>query len=574
MMQLDQSKEETAMHTHPKRLIAVAAAAVIAVAMPAVAQYQVDRSRANDANPRAGSGGFNNAGERARPWETQNDIVYGNVTGGKQFRDQVGSRDPFAFRGQTAGVPSDNFVRDSAGVTTNGFATYNAQQTRAYYGDSRAAPPPVGFVQVPGGGGYVPPRPSAWNSVDPRTSSLSDRPEYLLRSDAFNMAGPVDTVYAPNAVTVSPVFRGSAVNPIGPSDYTQLNSLNGQVQNSLTPTATDDSAAMTARAQGRPAPAQQSGPNTGQSLTGQANTPADGVNNQVMNQTSGDSARTAGPAADAPDDRLEASSINEADTAARRAGVPAGQGALYERLVRIRKAQLGNRPGADADAERMASSDLRRRTQRIKQGDAANDDQPTPRREGGGGAPMGNPPAGGNNGADKTPMKVTTLSGVGVAAGVNDALKKAETQLREGKFASALDTYETAERQLPNSPLIKLGKTHAELGGGFYRRAEGDLRSTFTADQNLLAGQYDLRGFLGDERLQIVEKDLRDQVQKNEKDAGPAILLAYVYYNTANERRAAALLDVADKRTGGKDPFVKLLKQNWALPAIEGGDNK
>ena len=77
----------------------------------------------------------------------------------------------------------------------------------------------------------------------------------------------------------------------------------------------------------------------------------------------------------------------------------------------------------------------------------------------------------------------------------------------------------------------------------------------------------------GEERLQIIEKDLRDQVQKNEKDPGPAILLAYVYYNTANERRAAALLDVADKRADGKDPFIKMLKQNWALPAIE-GENK
>ena len=75
-------------------------------------------------------------------------------------------------------------------------------------------------------------------------------------------------------------------------------------------------------------------------------------------------------------------------------------------------------------------------------------------------------------------------------------------------------------------------------------------------DRRVLAGRYDLRAFIGDDRLQMAQKDLSDLIEKSPNDTGAAVLLAYIYYNTGNERRATALLDLADKRAGGKDSLV------------------
>ena len=39
---------------------------------------------------------------------------------------------------------------------------------------------------------------------------------------------------------------------------------------------------------------------------------------------------------------------------------------------------------------------------------------------------------------------------------------------------------------------------------------------------------------------------------------------------SSGERNAAAWLDLADKRAGGKDPFLQLLRKTWSLPEDAG----
>src|SRR5829696_3166327 len=93
---------------------AAAAAALPILSSVASAQYRVNTSgQALDANNRIGSGGRNESNPSARPGVvTGNDIVTGNVTGGKQFRGRLDYTDPGAFRGPTAGRGSDNFIRE------------------------------------------------------------------------------------------------------------------------------------------------------------------------------------------------------------------------------------------------------------------------------------------------------------------------------------------------------------------------------------------------------------------------------------------------------------------------------
>jgi hypothetical protein len=70
----------------------------------------------------------------------------------------------------------------------------------------------------------------------------------------------------------------------------------------------------------------------------------------------------------------------------------------------------------------------------------------------------------------------------------------------------------------------------------------------------------------------VLVRDLKEIAAKEQREARPQFLLAYIAYNTAHEQQAEAYLDLADKRSGGKDPFYKLLRDNWSLPS--GGASK
>ena len=93
-------------------------------------------------------------------------------------------------------------------------------------------------------------------------------------------------------------------------------------------------------------------------------------------------------------------------------------------------------------------------------------------------------------------MKISSLAQGVNAPGLASLLKDAETQMKAGKFTSALDKYDDAEQVAPNNPLILMGRADALLGQSYYARAEQNLRKAFTQDQALLLGQYDLRSFL------------------------------------------------------------------------------
>jgi hypothetical protein len=120
---------------------------------------------------------------------------------------------------------------------------------------------------------------------------------------------------------------------------------------------------------------------------------------------------------------------------------------------------------------------------------------------------------------------------------------------------------------IPNNPLVNLGRAHAELGASYYARAESHLRDLLSNHPELLVAQYDLTGMLGEQRLQTLVRDLKELAKKDQKEPRPLLLLSYIAYNTGREGEAAAYLDLADKRTGGTDPFYKLLRKNWTLPA-------
>src|SRR4051812_32225410 len=110
-------------HVSKLGLILAAAVGATLTGSAATAQYRVGNDgRAHDANNRIGSGGINQSGmgPPVNPYQIGNEIVTGQVTGGRQFRGFVPYSDPNVFHGITAGGLSDSFIRQSSGAPYGG----------------------------------------------------------------------------------------------------------------------------------------------------------------------------------------------------------------------------------------------------------------------------------------------------------------------------------------------------------------------------------------------------------------------------------------------------------------------
>ncbi len=182
--------------------------------------------------------------------------------------------------------------------------------------------------------------------------------------------------------------------------------------------------------------------------------------------------------------------------------------------------------------------------------------------------PAGDQPVAGGP-TREPPLQVQSLATGVNAKALADFLNEAEKLMREGKFYSALDQYDMADQVAPNDPMVNLGRAIAELGASYYARAEGHLREAFTKNPALLTAQYDLRGFLGEERLNFLVNDLRAISNKEAGEPRSVFLLAFIDYNTGNPRRAAAYLDLAERRAGKPDPLFQSMRKLWNLPAAE-----
>src|SRR4051794_2925131 len=203
-------------------LLVAAGLVSAALARPASAQYLQDNGRALDANPRAGSSGRNDNGAGVAPGRgplvTGNQIITGNVTAGRQFRDVVGYTDPSAFRGPTAGLVGDRFIRGSAGVPSPmGGPQVNLSQPTAFYGSERAVPPPAGWVPTVGAtGGYIP---SGANVVNPGLGvrTFNQGLDSTFRTGELVLPTLDSATNQPALLTASPLYGvrvwQSGVNP-------------------------------------------------------------------------------------------------------------------------------------------------------------------------------------------------------------------------------------------------------------------------------------------------------------------------------------------------------------------------
>lgn len=561
------------------------------------AQQRVNNGNVRDANNRIGSGGVNAGGNQNKSiygGVTANDIVYGNVTGGMGFRGPLGSTDPRAFRGPTGSGVSDSFVRSSGGSPLGVYGPYqsNATTVRPYYGDSRWTAPPEGFVSQGVVGGYIPSATVARQGQDLRIGDpLGINAVAPIRPGQLMLPGPVDNSNSTTIITASPLYgvRQWSNNMLSDQQFMSRFTLYGSQGRSMMDQQMIDRMRKELSDPTQADPDAVKDPNLAQPL----DKPADAPSDQALTL-----------------DPLSATGSTGAMYQQRINLLPADkQSAVYAQLQQ--RLRTYDSKGLGLSAAKKANLEYNETLRAKKQimENAAKEKQPkapqpgvtpgatppgaqqpgaTPSDTGmtpgatpgaapgtaipgvtDSGAPTGNNAVLGPTGTKSTkpkPVQIPSLVTGVQAKGLAEVLQKAETLMKEGKWVSALSEYDNARQIAPNQPLVLIGRANAELGATYYARAEADIRAAFTADPALLGGQYDLRAMIGDDRLSVIVKELKEIANRDKKVARPVFLLAYIAYNTGSERMASGYLDLAEKRAGGGDTFYAMVREHWVFP--------
>jgi hypothetical protein len=568
-------------------------AATIVIAPAAGAQVQQQTSgRALDANNRIGSGGTNTYTPPARVGVYGNNVINGNVTAGREFRGFVGYSDPNEFRGFVAGKAVSDFQKDSAGVGVPNTPPPIPNQSVSFYSDSRYAPPPQpGFTAAPAapgtGGGYVEAKPLVVSPGDARLSTPIDAvPTTVPKAGEMVLPGPIDpTSRQQTFLSASPLTGVRQFNSGDAGDlaYLQRFSGSGRTLDRLSPEQ------MQKARQELLGASDIGGTSIGAKPLPRAGT--GGVDESLTGSSSSQNlARPLGQPLEAPadpllqsrrvDNSMRAATVDNtinSDTGvySKLVGTPSQQSTQYDELKkRLERYQSERKSTAEAGTEQYNLAVKAKREADAKAAAAAAAKKTTEQ----GTTPAVKPPGADENQvteatktptATQPPVQIKNI-GKGIQGkGLKDMLDQAEALMKEGKFTPAIDKYAAAEQVAPNQPLIWMGRANAELGAAYYGRAEAHLKQAFASDKALLMAQYDLRSFLGEDRLQSVVKDLKEIASTDQSSPTPVFLLAYIAYNTGNERRAAAYLDMAEKRSDGKDPSYKTLREYWTLPTTD-----
>ncbi len=163
--------------------------------------------------------------------------------------------------------------------------------------------------------------------------------------------------------------------------------------------------------------------------------------------------------------------------------------------------------------------------------------------------------------------RIRTLTGSG-DAWIDDLAQRAQEDLEAGRYLSAESKYLQLIRVMPDRPLGLVGLVHSQIGAGMILSASVNLRRMLDRHPELIAAKYELQLLPGEDRLDRVRQELANML-KHGNDPAPALLLAYIAYQTDDPGVARAALEVARSRAP-EDPMIELVSSIWLGEGADG----
>ena len=142
----------------------------------------------------------------------------------------------------------------------------------------------------------------------------------------------------------------------------------------------------------------------------------------------------------------------------------------------------------------------------------------------------------------------------------NEHMRAAEQYLKEGKYYRAADTYTLASIYKSNDPLAYAGKSHALFAAGGYMSSALFLSRTLEMFPEYARFKIDLVAMVGDrDKVESRIADIEEWLQRS--DSGELqFLLGYVYYQIGRADEAKKAIDAAYEKLSDA-PAVIILKK-------------
>ncbi len=527
--------------------------------------------RALDANQQVGSGGYNPEDGRL-DFSRRNDIITGNVGGGRAFQDYVGYGAVGEFQDTLGSDSLFNFRANSLSSSTSylnaatigGVGTQNNFQVYRSFTNRVAQPASPGLI-APQGGGYL---------VNPNQLSTAIQSRQLP-TDAFSEAS---NRFAPGrALQAFTQAQGTGQDRVPVVTSEALNRRLAEEANDA-----NDSPAMgditdSFKFEGNvfdPFGGKAEDKKDASQLIGGQLPPTMMLGQQLQTQIDPNSTATIDPmrTQQVLDSLLQR--VESPDTES--------SSSVYDNLLRDIKAGKKSEPAEDPWTSQMEAPTAQQVTEAERAYDDImkeiyGEDYKTRRK------------ASPSQSADQTEAtegeagsaidqlnydlpRIKTLAS-DKKTRIDEMTREAEAALANGKYLTAENRYRQILLDTNNDPLPQAGLIHAQLGAGMFRSAGNNLRALFQQHPELIAARYDAKLLPPQERLEWIQQELQSVISQGEGGKDAPLLIAYLGYQANSKQLVRYGLALAQSKSP-RDPLLLVVREIWLDEADTSDDGK
>ncbi len=145
---------------------------------------------------------------------------------------------------------------------------------------------------------------------------------------------------------------------------------------------------------------------------------------------------------------------------------------------------------------------------------------------------------------------------------VNRMLEKAEADLAGGRYFAAEGLYRQILTDAPDNPLGLAGLVHAQLGAGMIRSAAFNLRRLCEQHPELIAARYSANLLPAADRLKWVQRELQRMINDGRSPGPAGLMMAYLGYQVESPQLIRYGLAVAEA-SAPRDTLIPVLRAIW-----------